>query len=207
MKKICNIASIIPGHQFRAGVSDDPGGDSRVLQVKDISRLKEMHQDKNNTSADERKAIDFSMLDRVDGRKIRKECFARKDDILFVYRGESNSLFQIRFDPHGLVIPNYFFLIRVTDTSVHPAYLYWYLQQKPAKRQIEKARLGSRVSMISREGLSEIEIPLPALERQKQIAEFGALMGRELELLNRINLRKYALREKMLIENTITAGA
>jgi hypothetical protein len=207
MKKLSSVATIIPGHQFRKGVSDDPAGDAMVLQIKDITRLDNPEVDRRDSHCSAGRKFNWSQLDRVDGSKIREACFARKDDILFVYRGEKNTFFHLYFQPPRLVIPNYFFIIRVHDPMLSPAFLYWCFKQKPLQKQIERIRLGTSVSMISREGISELDIPLPPLEKQKQISEFGVLIERELKLLNRINTRRYELTQQMLIDNTITAGA
>jgi hypothetical protein len=196
-KMLSSMASVIPGHQFRRGVSSEPTGDALVLQIKDIP-LSGISQ------SDE---IDWNLLERVDGSRVRDDCFAKKDDILFVCRGTNNFSFHLKSELPKAIVPNYFFIIRVHDQSLNPSFLNWFLQQKPARRQIERIRLGTSVSMISREGISEIEVPLPPLEKQKQIFEFGLLTQRELTLLNRINTRRYELTQQMLIDNTITAGA
>lgn len=187
IEKLGSLATVAPGYQFRGGISHDPSGDASVIQIKDIRGSGE---------------VDWSSLERVDASKVKEAYFAQADDVLFACRGSNNVSFHIDTQPPQVVVPNFFYIVRVNNGRVYPAFLNWYLHQRPARRQIERARRGTSISMISREGFSDIEIPLPPLERQKQIAELGKLIEKESELLAQLNQRKRELMESLLIEKT-----
>lgn len=74
-----------------------------------------------------------------------------------------------------------------------PEFLAWYLNQAPAQQFIEENARGSYVTAISRKDLSEMGIPLPPLDVQRQIADIQDLTGQESDLLERLRTARIEL--------------
>lgn len=175
---IQSIASVSPGYQFRSGISSATDGDALVLQLRDI---------------DKERSINWNNLAKVERSGIKDDYFARKDDILFVCRGTNNYCVHIDILPTNLVVPNFFYIIRITDNRIRPEFLSWYLGTSPARKHLEMTRRGTNVSMIPREGLAALPVPLIPIAKQQAIADLGALILREEALSSTLATKKRQL--------------
>jgi type I restriction enzyme M protein len=70
----------------------------------------------------------------------------------------------------GCVSPMYV-VFSVLQEKLYPHYLYWLLQSKLFKKQIESFAFGSVRQTVKFEDFCEIEIPLPSLEQQQEIVK------------------------------------
>jgi restriction endonuclease S subunit len=69
-----------------------------------------------------------------------------------------------------------FFIVRPDPQKVHPEYLTWFLNSSIAQSYFQERRLGISVGNIRKDALESLEIQLPNLEKQKQVAKLNKLM-------------------------------
>jgi restriction endonuclease S subunit len=74
----------------------------------------------------------------------------------------------------------------VKKADVLPAYLAWYLNQRPAQVFFEKHAGGTRIQVVNKQVLGEFEVEIPEFSVQEKIVKVYELHQRELFLLNSI---------------------
>ena len=61
-------------------------------------------------------------------------------------------------------------------------YLAWCLNQAPIQAQIGQVRTGAGTPIVQRKIFADITIPLPSLEKQRQLATLAELMAKEQQI-------------------------
>jgi restriction endonuclease S subunit len=126
-----------------------------------------------------------------------KDWFLKSGDILFMARGARNFSVLIDRLPGNVVAAACFFIVRISDFEILPKYLCWYLNQSPVERYLKRFS-GRAVHMpvVRRAVLENIDIPLPPIKTQKQVADITALMTQEQDLYKKLaEKRKYLTTE------------
>ena len=156
------IADVQMGYSFRFGVEPAAHGPVGVIQMKDLG-------DDGSVALDSltRVAMDVAPTHQV-----------LAGDIILRSRGDRASSAIVADDPGRTLVAAPLLRIRVTDERVQPEYLNWYINQPPAQAHLAKHAEGSRVKMISKGALDELEVDLPPLERQAAIVGLAMLAGR-----------------------------
>jgi restriction endonuclease S subunit len=140
------------------------------------------------------------ILDKSTSRHLLKE-----GDVLMVAKGAKN-LAMVYDSKIGKAIASSTFLILrlMKKESLYyfqtdPAYVAWYLNH-PSTQAILKAQAkGSSIQSISKKSLEELEIPIPSLERQRQILKLQELRNRERRITQRLDqLREHLLQYQLL---------
>ena len=85
------------------------------------------------------------------------------------------------------------FIISVKKADVLPGYLAWYLNQRPAQIYFDRNAGGTRIQVINKQLLSELEVVVPDLKTQEKIAKIYELHQREQDLVEAIKERKHTL--------------
>ncbi len=183
MKLLKEIADIRSGYPFRTGIEESPGGKYRVVQIKDVTDGGDL------TEAE---------LVRTEISNIKPDHSVRADDILFASRGSKKLAMAVSSAPENAVLSYQVFAIKAHD-SVLPAYLSWYLNQRPAQRYIEENSMGSHVTTISKDALAHLAVPLPPIEVQRKIVEVHELFEKEKELVRLIEKKRAQLVETTLL--------
>lgn len=84
--------------------------------------------------------------------------------------------------------------LKLRTAELDAGYLVWFLNSAPVQQQLQAAARGTVIRSVGPTELRQLEIPLPPLADQRNIAEVDALRRREAKLLNRlIGLRKNGL--------------
>jgi len=73
-------------------------------------------------------------------------------------------------------------LLRVSDDRVIPAYVRWFINHPKTQASLSNLAAGTYVQTVGKAGLEGLEIPVPPLERQRQIAELADLAAQEQKL-------------------------
>ena len=77
--------------------------------------------------------------------------------------------------------------IRFTNSNIHTKYIYWHLNSK--FEQIKRQRIGATIPHVNGVALKNIEIPIPPLSVQRQVADIidhaNALHQKDQELLQK----------------------
>ncbi len=108
-------------------------------------------------------------------------------DVLFAAKGSKN--FAATFNHNGIpaVASTSFFVIRVHQQQVLPAFLTWFLNTPGTQQLLKRYAKGSSIVSISKDDLSELEISIPSIEKQHLILKTANLRKLELSINNQIS--------------------
>jgi hypothetical protein len=169
-KTLHNLAEIRIGHSFRGRIDNDPAGDVRVLQIKDVKR-----QD----------ILDASAMPRIAWQGSGDPPLLAAGDIVLAGRGEHHHAAMA--DGADKIVPTSLFLVlRVRDSAVIPEYLRWYLNQSTARSYFREHRTGSNIPMLSKQALGALPVPVPSLQAQQKIVALHRLAQDERRLTEQL---------------------
>lgn len=124
------------------------------------------------------------------------ETYARKDkaivkenDILLCKDGELSgkvALVRKEFINQKAMINEHIFLIRCKSEK-EQKYLFYFLYSSEGQKILQSKITGSAQGGINKENLKSLQIPLPPLEIQENIAHILSVLDSKIELNNRIN--------------------
>ncbi len=170
------------GYPFRSRVKHDPNGNVVVLQMKDID-------DADVVRVDEATKV------HLDGGAGRHR--VQSGDLLFRSRGRNNSAAMIPVGLGEAVLAAPMILIRAH--GVLPAYLQWFINSQETQAKLAALAVGTSVMMISTDILKDLDVPVPSMIRQRQIAELGSLALREQALMAEITAKRKQLMDAVLM--------
>lgn len=133
--------------------------------------------------------------------KIKKHLL-KKGDVLFAAKGSKNFAAWYENDEMPAVASTSFFVIRLNEKNVLPGYLTWFLNHSATQALLKGYARGTSIASISKAVLSELEIPVPSIQKQELILRIFKLRNRERNLKQQIeNLREIEIQN--LLINTI----
>lgn len=111
-----------------------------------------------------------------------------RGDVLLATKGSDN--FAVLYD--GLYQPavasSVFTVLRITDeNTIAPAYLQWFLNHPDTVKRLASASRGTSISLITKDVVENLVVPVPTLEKQDMIVHTNELHQRAVQLRNRIN--------------------
>lgn len=165
---LSNISKVDSGKSFRQRIEDEPNGNCLVIQMKDISN-------EQLTISGSPHSI---LIDDINSSQL-----LASGDILFMAKGNNNFAVMYASDQPAVAV-SLFFIIRPNRNQVDSEYLTWYLNAPSAQSYFHENRLGASVGNIRKEALEMLEVELPSLDRQKQIAKLNNLLREEKALTN-----------------------
>ena len=124
--------------------------------------------------------VDPRQLVRVQGARLSDKHFVRVGDVVFRSRGDHNTAIALgdEFDEPALaMLP--LFILRPRCAIVLPEFLAWAINQPAAQHHFDRVAHGTNMRMISRSGLSRLEIDVPSMAAQRRIVAVDALARRE----------------------------
>jgi hypothetical protein len=166
---LAEAAEIRAGYQFRSGIRAHVAGDVPVIQVKDVR---------------EGYPLEIKALTCVEFPADPTPYQIRRDDVLFLSRGQRPFATLVDVDPGGAVASSYYYIVRTRGNLLLPAYLAWYLNQAPTRERLRPSHVGTHMPIVSKAAFEQLEIELPSLDVQRQIAELDRLARREARLLD-----------------------
>lgn len=180
---LAQLAKIRTGYSFRSRVENDPNGEIRILQMKDLDDV-----ERGCTNG----------LTRMSAPDAKAHHMVQVGDLVFRSRGVSYGTALIRElpDPAVLAAP----LLLVRAVHVLPRYLHWYLNLASTQSAIEAEAKGTSTRMVSKSTLEKLPIPVPSLERQQHIAAVAQLAEEEQALLGEIATQRRKLLERILTQ-------
>ena len=178
--KLSKIAMIQSGYHSRGRIEADEDGSHCLLQAKDVNGEKLTCQTDT--------LIRFNPdLSRTDGT-------LKKNDVLFMARGTRNYSVLLGEIPGSTLAAACFFIVRVSDEKLLPAYLCWYLNQTPVEHYlIRHSGRGVHMPVVRRSVLEKLNIPLPNLDVQRKIVELEALRKEEENLTKLLDEKRKKL--------------
>jgi len=179
-----NVTEIQPGFSFRGKFEPAADGEYRVLQIKDIGANGRILTDE---------------LTRTDHADLNQVYLVKKDDILFTTRGANRRAAFVAEEIPNTIFVAQIYSLRSLKEEIDPAYLAWYLNQKPAQDFFEAYSSGSYIKNIKIDVLKNLEIEVPPVEKQKKIVEIDSLRRQENELVESIQTKRNQVIEQTLI--------
>ncbi|MDX1829293.1 MAG: restriction endonuclease subunit S [Lutibacter sp.] len=162
LKTILQGQGISSGYSFRGKIEDDPNGELKVVQLKDLIN-------------------DYTVIGdecyRVSAEGIKEKYILKNGDILFISKGQNNN--AVAFSSNNLqgryIASSALFVIEVNRSKANPNYIAWYINQSPVQNYIKQNLTGTYTPTVNRKVVENIPIKLPSIEQQGQIAALGAL--------------------------------
>ncbi|SFK72581.1 Type I restriction modification DNA specificity domain-containing protein [Candidatus Pantoea symbiotica] len=170
LKKLGEIADIRSGYTLREAITPVPGGDVRILQIKDIELDWQWDPDVLPAIAWEQHALPPLL---------------EQGQIVVAARGNRNTAAVYRGDI-PVVATNQFLVVTLKrkESEFVPEYLGWVLNQPMI--QLEFQRSGSNIQLITKAALMQVTIPVPAIETQHQIGQLQRIWHHEDELIKKL---------------------
>lgn len=132
-------------------------------------------------------------------RDIKARDMLRPDEILLRSRGASYGAALVPSNvPYGTLAAAPLYILRVSADDALPEYVTWYINQPKVQDLLALRTVGSAIQTVPLSAFAELEIPLPPLEKQQQIAEADALMRTERETTLRLLDARAALLRSLL---------
>jgi|SRR5690554_2103492 len=114
--------------------------------------------------------------------EIDDDYFTKTKDILFKVTEPFDTVL-INDATSGLLVAANFIVLRVKSKKIYAKFLHWYLGRLNTKNKIKLLTQGTSIISIRTSDLLELNIDIPALDKQKRIMEFLELSEKELILL------------------------
>lgn len=178
MKTISQIAEIKSGYLFKEGIKPDKEGNVSVIQLKDVSN---------------RGILNAHELQRISLDKVGSENFLSVGDVLLKAKTNRPVSAVIKDRLPNAIATAHYFVISINKSEVLSGYLAWYLNQRPAQIYFNRNAGGTRIQVINKQLLSELEVVVPDLKTQEKITKIYELHQREQDLVDAIKEKKHGL--------------
>lgn len=178
-----DLTNIISGYLFRSTITPVKGGKYHVVQIKNTSK----------------NSIDWANLTRTNISGVKEDLVLRDGDVLFRSRGDKNQAVVVEGCPKNVIAASQLFIVRMKTDSVLPAYLGWYINQRPAQRYFDRYARGSYIRLINKSTLGELKVVIPPVEMQKKIVKVYKLGLREKELVDEISKKRSEVTKEILL--------
>jgi len=177
-KTIAQIAEIKSGYLFKEGLKSDREGNVSVIQLKDV---------------DDRGVLNSHDLQRISIDKIDSGNLLAVGNVLLKAKTNKPVSAIIKEQLPSTIATAHYFIISVKKADVLPEYLAWYLNQRPAQIYFDRNAGGTRIQVINKQLLSELEVVVPDLKIQEKIAKVYELHQREQDLVDAIKEKRHGL--------------
>ena len=171
-KKLSDLAAIRTAIVFRdAPPLVDESGNVHALAIKDLVATKPLRWDE---------------LPRVSvPSRHLKDCL-RMGDVVLPSRGDYYKawLFDDGAKP---VLPVGQLNIITPSTGLDAAYLTWYLNSRVAQKKISALLTGTNIKALTKKSLLDLDVELPSLAKQEQIAEIDRVTREIVNIRHRLN--------------------
>ncbi len=182
-RRLSDIVEIRTGYAFRERIEARADGDIAVVQMKDID-------EENRLRADT--LVHVQLANLSDAYRLRP------GDLLLRARGLRNTACLLPDVPDRTVAAAPLVLLRITDRSIDPAFLQWFVNQPPTQATLADLAGGTYAKTINKAALAQLDVVIPPLTLQRQIVELAGLMAREQTLLSEISAARRRMMERIL---------
>lgn len=160
-EELGEVASIFRG---KAVSKKDPNGSIGVVNISNIGDYE----------------IDYSTLEHLEEEERKVSSYILEDgDLLIPARGTAIRVAIFKEQPYTCIASSNVIVIRATDERLSTTYLKLFFDSPLGRKMLVTRQQGTTVMNISYKELNHIEIPLPSIDEQKEIAEE---YNRELEV-------------------------
>ena len=185
--RLKDIASIHPGYLNRSKIQPNEQGSHRLIQVRDVE-------------AGVLQCSAATLIQFTPELSSRDKLLQNRD-ILFMARGDKNYAALLSDVTEPTLAAASFFIIRVSSRDLEPAYLAWYLNQPRAQHYFTRnSGQGVLMPVVRRSVLEHLEVPLPSVATQRQIADVYSLLLDEQELTRALLAKRARLMEAVCLQ-------
>lgn len=177
-KRINQIAEIKSGFLFKTGIRPDRDGNVSIIQLKDV---------------DNRGNLNFAGIQKVAIENYNASDCVKPGDILFKAKTNHPVSALVSRDLGKAIATAHYFILRLNTVDVLPGYLAWYFNQRPAQIYFSTYAGGTRIQVITKQVLGNLEVVIPDLVVQKKIEKVYGLRCREGKLLEALKEKKEKL--------------
>ncbi|MBI4652190.1 restriction endonuclease subunit S [Candidatus Desantisbacteria bacterium] len=177
-KTILKIAEIKSGFLFKESIKSDKDGIISVIQLKDV---------------DENGILNVSNLQRITLENVDHRNFITAGDVLLKAKTNHPVSVFVKDVSANTIVTAHYFIIRIKRTDVLPGYLAWYLNQRPAQNYFDKQAGGTRIQVINKQVLGELEVVIPGRNIQEKIVKIYSLYQKEQNLMDVLQAKKHKL--------------
>lgn len=164
LQDICEIRAGVPAGRARGNAKGNSDSSVLILSQKAVTRTGIVHEE----------------LERISGLKIKEELLTRKGDVIVKVSPPYNSVYINEFDA-GILVTSSFVIVRKNKkTPVDMQYLAFFLNSNHMKAILKDITVGTSLPLLKRSTLLALEIPLPSIGKQKQLA----FLARKIEKIN-----------------------
>jgi restriction endonuclease S subunit len=185
LKNLIQQEGLFSGYSFREKIESNPSGDVGVLQMKDINSAYS--------------GFEYDTIDKISNLFFKEKYFLQNNDILFVSKGANNFAIEIEQSDTKLIPSATFFVIRVDQKKIIPAFLVWYINQKEAQIYLNEKKAGTYTTNLNKQDIQDLPVKVPPLNVQKYIAQTACLLNKELEILDKIKIKRKELIQNQLL--------
>ncbi len=179
--KLCikNIATIKSGITLRSKLETSPDSNVAMIQLRNLSSDYE--------------SINYDALDRVKPSFVPEKYYLNGNEILFVAKGSRNRAFVVdKSSMLNLAASATFFILEPDLDILIPEFLAWSLNQPTAQSYFDSIRTGTSTQNINKKALADMELDIPAIEKQKHIVHVAQLFRNELRLREKLMEKRTA---------------
>lgn len=171
MGKLIDYAEVRSGHPFRGSVPEVLDGEALTIQMRDVDPVG---------------GVAWDNLARTNPGGRKEPEWLKSQDVLFLARGAHNYAVCLEQVPEKTICSQYFFVVRVHDPRILPAFLAWQINQPPAQMYFKKNAEGSDQLSIRRTILEDLPMVLPTLAQQRQLLRLTQAVRQEREHMERM---------------------
>lgn len=121
-------------------------------------------------------------FDTYQSKDILEEQYLTQSGDIILRLNDPYTAVYIDENKKGIVFPNYFVALSISDERYSPGFISWYLNTDYVKRKYKKGQTGTLVPNINRSLILDLPLPVVSLERQEKIAELHRLFLKERRL-------------------------
>ncbi len=177
-KRISQIAEIKSGYLFKEGIKPDKEGNVSVIQLKDVS---------------DRGVINSLELQRISLDRAGSENFIAVGDILLKAKTNHPISALVKERLPSTIATAHYFIISLKKADVIPGYLAWYLNQRPAQIYFGRNAGGTRIQVINKQLLGDLEVVVPDLKTQEKIVKIYELHQQEQKIVDALKEKRHGI--------------
>ena len=159
------------GHAFRGRIAEDPDGNAKVVQLRDVA----VHSGI---------AWDALVTTQLDTKKPPR--WLQRGDVLFAARGMRFTAVCVDELPAPSVCAPHFFHLRVNPEQALPEFIAWQINQTPFQNNLNRLAEGTESATIRMSEFKKMKLVLPSLEKQQKLIELFTLQQQERQVLEQM---------------------
>ena len=182
--KLSDVTELSAGHPFRTSLADEPSGLVRVVSM--------AHSLGDSLTV-------HTVLPKIDFTGTVSRLQLAAGDLLFRPRGVSTQAIYVESVATPCIFAAPLVRIRISDPQqIHGWYLHWLLNSPAIQRNINAQARGSMIRMVSLESLRNLQIPVPSMRVQLEIAAVAGLLHQERTLAEMLMDKNRTYAEQVL---------